>query len=247
MMLLSGDGVWTSFYMDPFNFQDLNLGLGNFSSKTLHRLLLVGALWSTSGQASHRGSISAGKDSGLSIPSLSLSRAWHFELWSSGSFLCIAFFFLHLCITYLASVQLESNCASPCITGRAWSFEVFAHLLSPNLIWNQNSIQHQASEESDLKDTRCINNIWQWKPMSSRCLSCFWITKMTKNQLFIVGEHWFPALRVRGVIPSMMMPICQALCVAISTNDLLCPWLRMLKFMFRCEWSSESFALSIFK
>ncbi len=309
MMLLAGDGVWTSFYMDPFNFQDLNLGLGNFSSKTLNRLLLVAALWSTSGQASHRGSISAGKDSGLSIPSLSLSRAWHFELWSSGSFLCIAFFFLHLCITlyYIfgfssAGIKLRVplyhreglefwSLRSPAIpqrmagsrtafTGKGLSltqWNVFSeydqlsrriniepwcegHNVGTNadsspsffrlwtpLIWNQNSIQHQASEESDLKDTRCINNIWQWKPMSSRCLSCFWITKMAKNQLFIVGEHWFPALRVRGVIPSMMMPICQALCVAISTNDLLCPWLRMLKFMFRCELSSESFALSIFK
>lgn len=80
-MLLAGDGgVWTSFYMDPFNFQDLNLGLGNFSSRTLHRLLLVAALWSTSGQAFHRGSISAGKDFGLSMPSSPYCE----EFWSSG-------------------------------------------------------------------------------------------------------------------------------------------------------------------
>lgn len=128
MMLLAGDGgVWTSFYMDPFNFQDLNLGLGNFSSssRTLHRLLLVAALWSTSGQACPSVQVKTSVYQSP-VPLIVKSSGVVADVkYFSGSWQYIAFFFLHLCIAHLAS---ESNSSSPCIAGRAWSFEVFAHL-----------------------------------------------------------------------------------------------------------------------
>ena len=103
MMLLAGDGgVWTSFYMDPFNFQDLNLGLGNFSSssRTLDRLLLVAALWSTSGQACPSVQVKTSVYQSP-VPLIVKSSGVVADVkYFSGSWQYIAFFFLHLCIAH---------------------------------------------------------------------------------------------------------------------------------------------------
>ena len=141
----------------------------------------------------------------------------------------------HLLSRWYSRFNIEPQCEGRKWRHKSWQQSRFLPALDTRTL--ESKIDTTPSFGGIWFEGHVVNNIWQWKPMTSRRLSRFWITKLTKYQLEW-ERHWFPALRVRGVIPSMMMPNCQALCVAISTSDLLCPWLRVLKFMFRCDVNS---------